>query len=233
MAWFFYLEAPSIPAAISRISTRYRVLENKYYMDWFNENIFAAGARACWAVALEGGDVAVIDGLLVNGSARGRGLAGSRRRAPVPDGGYIYLLRTGHAGRRLRAMSCSRCAPNKGERQNGNVLPGSPSGCPSLWLCMLLLAGRDQNPGVAAGVALVGSIISFIVTIPPLDRLTPRTALQFDRECFPGSGGGIHYALGVDGISVWFVLLTAFISIIVVIAAWWSSRTRTSTWAPS
>jgi NADH:ubiquinone oxidoreductase subunit 5 (subunit L)/multisubunit Na+/H+ antiporter MnhA subunit len=48
-AWVFYLKAPSIPAAIDRALAPVRtVLENKYYMDWFNEHVLAAGAR-CWA----------------------------------------------------------------------------------------------------------------------------------------------------------------------------------------
>ena len=96
----------------------------------------------------------------------------------------------------------------------------------SIWLpiifgLLLLVAGRDQNPGVARWVALVGSIISFIVTLPLVGRFdTSTSALQFTEKFSWIPAFNAHYALGVDGISVWFVLLTAFISIIVVIAAW-------------
>jgi NADH-quinone oxidoreductase subunit L len=70
-AWWFYLKQPSIPAAIhARFGFVHRILENKYYMDWFNEHVLAAGARLIGRGLWKGGDVAVIDGALVNGSAR-------------------------------------------------------------------------------------------------------------------------------------------------------------------
>jgi NADH-quinone oxidoreductase subunit L len=70
MAWWFYLKQPSIPAAIGRaLSPLVRVLENKYYMDWFNEHVIAAGARLLGRGLWKGGDVALIDGFAVNGSA--------------------------------------------------------------------------------------------------------------------------------------------------------------------
>lgn len=72
-AWWFYLKQPSIPAALARIfSPVVRVLENKYYMDWFNEHVLAAGARMLGVGLWKGGDQAVIDGA-INGSARGVG----------------------------------------------------------------------------------------------------------------------------------------------------------------
>jgi NADH-quinone oxidoreductase subunit L len=69
-AYVFYLVRPGIPAAFARIfAPIVRVLENKYYMDWINENVFAAAARALGRGLWKGGDVGVIDGL-INGSAR-------------------------------------------------------------------------------------------------------------------------------------------------------------------
>jgi NADH-quinone oxidoreductase subunit L len=87
MAWWFYLKQPSIPAALhARLGFVNRILENKYYMDWFNEHVLAAGARAIGRGLWKGGDMAVIDGALVNGSARAVGsLAGLTR-----------LIQTGH-----------------------------------------------------------------------------------------------------------------------------------------
>jgi NADH-quinone oxidoreductase subunit L len=80
-AWWFYLKQPAIPAAIARsFSPVVRVLENKYYMDWFNEHVLAAGARLIGTGLWKGGDVAVIDGA-INGSARAMGgLAGVLRQ---------------------------------------------------------------------------------------------------------------------------------------------------------
>jgi NADH-quinone oxidoreductase subunit L len=73
-AWLFYINAPSIPAAIdSRLKPLRTLLENKYYMDWFNENVLAAGTRALGLGLWKGGDVGLIDGAVVNGSARAVG----------------------------------------------------------------------------------------------------------------------------------------------------------------
>jgi len=74
VAYFFYMVMPSIPAAIARaLAPVVRVLENKYYLDWFNENVLAAGARALGVGLWKGGDVALIDGAVVNGSAHAVG----------------------------------------------------------------------------------------------------------------------------------------------------------------
>jgi NADH-quinone oxidoreductase subunit L len=81
-AWWFYLLQPSIPVAIGRaLSPVVKLLENKYYMDWFNEHVLAAGARVLGRGLWKGGDVALIDGVVVNGSARAvGGFAGVVRR---------------------------------------------------------------------------------------------------------------------------------------------------------
>ena len=87
-AWLFYLKAPSIPAAFDRALKPLRtVLENKYYMDWFNENVLARAARLLGQGLWKGGDVGVIDGL-INGSARAVGaLAGLVRQVQT---GHLY-----------------------------------------------------------------------------------------------------------------------------------------------
>jgi NADH-quinone oxidoreductase subunit L len=89
VAWWFYLKQPSIPAAIGRaLSPVVRVLENKYYMDWFNEHVLAAGARLLGRGLWKGGDVALIDGAVVNGSARMVGaMAGLVKRVQT---GLLY-----------------------------------------------------------------------------------------------------------------------------------------------
>jgi len=86
-AWLFYLKMPAIPAALDRWLKPLRtVLENKYYLDWFNENVLAAGARALGLGLWKGGDQALIDGAIVNGSARAVGSLG----------GIVRRLQTGH-----------------------------------------------------------------------------------------------------------------------------------------
>ncbi len=71
LSWFFYMKRPDIPAAIQRrfagINT---LLENKYYFDKINEFVFAGGARVLGKALWRGGDVGLIDGLIVNGSAK-------------------------------------------------------------------------------------------------------------------------------------------------------------------
>ena len=80
-AWLFYLQMPALPAAFDRALKPVRtLLENKYYMDWFNEHVLAAGARLIGTGLWKGGDQAVIDGA-INGSARAMGgLAGVLRQ---------------------------------------------------------------------------------------------------------------------------------------------------------
>jgi NADH-quinone oxidoreductase subunit L len=71
LAWYFYLVNPAVPAALARaLRPVVVVLENKYYMDWFNENVLARAARGLGVGLWKGGDQAVIDGAVVNGSWR-------------------------------------------------------------------------------------------------------------------------------------------------------------------
>jgi NADH-quinone oxidoreductase subunit L len=68
-SYYMYMVNPALPAAIkSGVMPLYRLLENKYYMDWFNENVLARGARALGVGLWKGGDQMLIDGTLVNGS---------------------------------------------------------------------------------------------------------------------------------------------------------------------
>ena len=68
-AYYLYLVKPAWPALIqSRFQPLYTLLDNKYYMDWINENLLARGARALGTGLWRGGDQTLIDGLLVNGS---------------------------------------------------------------------------------------------------------------------------------------------------------------------
>ena len=70
MSYYMYIINPALPAAIKRnVQPIYSLLDNKYYLDWLNENILARGARALGGLLWEN-DKKVIDGTLVNGSWR-------------------------------------------------------------------------------------------------------------------------------------------------------------------
>jgi NADH-quinone oxidoreductase subunit M len=96
----------------------------------------------------------------------------------------------------------------------------------AIWLpvffgALLLAVGRDQHAGVARAVALVGAVASFLVTLPLITRFdTTTAAMQYVEKFSWIERFNVNYHLGVDGLSVWFVPLTAFITVIVVIAAW-------------
>ena len=86
---------------------------------------------------------------------------------------------------------------------------------------MLLATGSDDKPGNARWLALVGAVLSFLVTVPLITGFdTSSAALQFSENLLWIERFNVRYHLGVDGISVWFVLLTAFITVVVVVAGW-------------
>ncbi len=96
----------------------------------------------------------------------------------------------------------------------------------AIWLpilvgAVLLALGRDEHADQSRWIALIGAIASFLVTIPLISGFDVGTAaMQFQEKAPWIDRFNVFYHLGVDGISVWFVLLTAFITVIVVISAW-------------
>ena len=89
VAWYMYLINPAVPAAIGRaLRPLVVLLENKYYMDWINENILARGARALGSGLWKVGDRTLIDGLLVNGSWKLVGMVSNWTRKLQT--GYLY-----------------------------------------------------------------------------------------------------------------------------------------------
>ena len=90
-SYYMYMVNPALPAALKRFFESikvYQLLENKYGMDWFNENVLARGARLLGVGLWKGGDQAVIDGALVNGSWKVvRGVAGIVRWV---QSGFIF-----------------------------------------------------------------------------------------------------------------------------------------------
>ncbi len=96
----------------------------------------------------------------------------------------------------------------------------------SIWVpvafgLLLLVAGRQDNARAVRWIALIGAIAGFLVTIPLMTSFDETTAaMQFVEKAAWIERFNVFYHLGVDGISMWFVPLTAFITIIVVLAGW-------------
>ena len=96
----------------------------------------------------------------------------------------------------------------------------------AIWLpiafgVLVLAIGRDDNPGLSRKVSLIGSIVSFLVTLPLISGFDNAAhGMQFVEKRHWIDIFNINYSLGIDGLSLWFVVLTAFITIFVVIAAW-------------
>jgi NADH-quinone oxidoreductase subunit L len=88
-SYLMYMVFPAVPAAIKRTCMPvYTLLENKYYLDWINENILARGARALGVGLWKVGDQAIIDGAVVNGSWKLVGwVSGVVRKVQT---GYLY-----------------------------------------------------------------------------------------------------------------------------------------------
>ena len=89
LAAYLYLMRPDLAALLKRrFSGLHRLLENKYYLDRINEIVFAAGARKLGRGLWRGGDVGLIDGIAINGSAKVVGWIASASR--LLQSGYIY-----------------------------------------------------------------------------------------------------------------------------------------------
>ena len=91
----------------------------------------------------------------------------------------------------------------------------------AIWLpiavgALLLALGRDGYANTVRWVALIGAVAGFLVTLPLVTRFdVGSAAMQFQENVPWIERFNVAYRLGVDGISVWFVLLTAFITVIV------------------
>ncbi|MBX3586815.1 MAG: NADH-quinone oxidoreductase subunit M [Ramlibacter sp.] len=86
---------------------------------------------------------------------------------------------------------------------------------------VLLALGRDEHAKAVRWFALVGAVVSLLVTLPLYDAFKLGTSAMQFVELGPWiERFNVNYHLGVDGISFWFVLLTAFINVVVIIAGW-------------
>ncbi len=98
---------------------------------------------------------------------------------------------------------------------------------PIVFGAVLLALGRDDQARTVRWVALIGAIASLLVTLPLYSGFKLGTAaMQFVERAPWIERFNVNYHLGVDGISLWFVLLTAFINVVVVIASWESITRR-------
>ena len=92
---------------------------------------------------------------------------------------------------------------------------------------VLLALGRDDQARSVRWIALIGALVSFLVTLPLYSGFELGTAaMQFVEKTVWIDRFNINYHLGVDGISLWFILLTAFINVVVIIASWESITSR-------
>jgi NADH-quinone oxidoreductase subunit M len=92
---------------------------------------------------------------------------------------------------------------------------------PIVFGCILLALGRDDQARSVRWIALIGALVSFLVTLPLYGQFdTSTAAMQFVEKASWIERFNVNYHLGLDGISFWFVLLTAFITLVVVISAW-------------
>ena len=92
---------------------------------------------------------------------------------------------------------------------------------PIVFGAILLAMGRDDQARTVRWIALIGALISFLVTLPLYGQFDIANAgMQFVEKTSWIERFNVNYHLGLDGISFWFVLLTAFITLVVVISAW-------------
>lgn len=92
---------------------------------------------------------------------------------------------------------------------------------PILGGLLVLATGSDRNAPVARMVSIVAAVLSFLATIPLYVHFDVTTSqMQFVELAMWIPRFNINYFLGVDGISVWFILLNSFMTVIVVIAGW-------------
>jgi len=105
---------------------------------------------------------------------------------------------------------------------------------PIIFGVVLLTLGRDEQVRSVRWVALIGAVASFLVTLPLYGGFELGTsAMQFVEKVSWIQRFNVNYHVGVDGISLWFVLLTAFINVVVIIASWEAITTRVNQYMAS
>ncbi|MFN4987660.1 MAG: NADH-quinone oxidoreductase subunit M, partial [Burkholderiales bacterium] len=96
----------------------------------------------------------------------------------------------------------------------------------AIWLPILIglslvLAGRRLSDLSIRQLAIAGAVVSFLATLPIVSGFdNAKSGMQFTEKAVWIEGFQIHYALGIDGLSMWFIPLTALITVFVVVAGW-------------
>ncbi|MES1998730.1 MAG: NADH-quinone oxidoreductase subunit M [Pseudomonadota bacterium] len=112
------------------------------------------------------------------------------------------------------------------------MLAGYPLLSLAVWVpiiagVLVLATGSDRNAPLARWLALIGSVLGFVVTIPLYTQFDALTAnMQFVELARWIPAFNIHYHLGVDGIAMPFILLNSFTTVLVVIAGWQVIQTK-------
>ena len=105
---------------------------------------------------------------------------------------------------------------------------------PIVFGVVLLALGRDDQARSVRWIALIGAVVSFLVTLPLYSGFKlDSSAMQFVEKGGWIARFNVNYHVGVDGLSLWFVLLTAFINVVVIIASWEAITTRVNQYMAS
>ncbi|HQS30166.1 NADH-quinone oxidoreductase subunit M [Polaromonas sp.] len=105
---------------------------------------------------------------------------------------------------------------------------------PIVFGVVLLALGRDDQARSVRWIALIGAVVSLLVTLPLYSGFQLGTSsMQFVEKGAWIQRFNVNYHVGVDGISLWFVLLTAFINVVVIIASWESITSRVNQYMAS
>ncbi len=105
--------------------------------------------------------------------------------------------------------------------QSSSILLSLAIWLPVAFGILVIAVGNDDNPGLVRLISLVGSIASFLVTLPLISGFDNAAhGMQFVESGSWIERFNVNYLLGIDGISLWLVILTALITIIVMIAGW-------------
>ena len=93
--------------------------------------------------------------------------------------------------------------------------------CPIAFGVLVLAIGRDDNPQMVRWLSLFGALVSLAVTVPLMTNFDNSFhGMQFVEKAAWIPRFSINYSLGIDGLSLWFIPLTAFINVMVIVSAW-------------
>ena len=227
IAWQFYIRRPDIPVELARQhELLYRFLLNKWYFDELYDLIFVRPTKWLGRLLWKSGDGWLIDGFGPDGvSAR---VLDVTRNVVRLQTGYLYhyafAMLIG-VGRASSPGSCSRRGPLM---QSGPSSPSSPScrcsaRCSS---CCSCAATSDAGTRNARWIALWTTLVTFAISLIMVWRFDAELAgIPVRREVRTGSASP-SYHMGVDGISLPFVILTTALMPICILASWNSIQTR-------